>query len=140
MSNIKSKMRDYLGTVKTVSLATCMDDKPSCRIMEIQKVDDDLKIWFVSHKSSPKMEQIDKNNSACIISFNNEKFRDVRLSGTIEVFEDMETKKYIWKEELAAYFQDGINDPELTVLKFIPERLEYRDMKSGGLLPEVENV
>ena len=140
MSNIKSKMRDYLGTVKTVSLATCMNDNPSCRIMEIQKVEDNLKIWFVSHKSSPKMEQIDKNNSACIISFNNETFRDVRLSGTIEVFEDMEAKKYIWKEELAAYFQDGINDPELTVLKFIPERLEYRDMKSGGLLPEVENV
>lgn len=139
MSNVKSKTRDYLGTVKTVSLATCMDDKPSRRIMEIQKVDD-LKIWFVSHKSFPKMEQIDKNNSACIISFNNETFRDVRLSGTIEVFEDMETKKYIWKEELDAYFQDGINDPELTVLKFIPERLEYRDMKSGGLLPEVENV
>ena len=140
MSNIKSKMRDYLGTVKTVSLATCMNDNPSCRIMEIQKVEDNLKIWFVSHKSSPKMEQIDKNNSACIISFNNETFRDVRLSGTIEVFEDMETKKYIWKEELAAYFQDGINDPELTVLKFIPKRLEHRDMKSGGLLPEAENV
>ena len=140
MSNVKSKTRDYLGTVKTVSLATCMNDNPSCRIMEIQKVEDNLKIWFVSHKSSPKMEQIDKNNSACIISFNNETFRDVRLSGTIEVFEDMETKKYIWKEELAAYFQDGINDPDLTVLKFIPERLGHRDIKSGGLLPEAENV
>ena len=140
MSNIKSKMRDYLGTVKTVSLATCMNDNPSCRIMEIQKVENNLKIWFVSHKSSPKMEQIDNNNSACIVSFNNETFKDVRLFGTIEVFIDMETKKYIWKEELAPYFQDGINDPELTVLRFIPERLEHRDMKSGGLLPEAENV
>jgi hypothetical protein len=26
--------------------------------------------------------------------------------------------------------------PELTVFKFIPERLEYRDMKAGVLLPE----
>ncbi len=140
MSNIKSKTRDYLGTVKTVSLATCMDDNPSCRIMEIQKVEDNLKIWFVTHKSSPKMEQIDKNNSACIVSFNNDTFRDVRLFGTIEVFEDIETKKHIWKEELAPYFQDGINDPDLTVLKFIPERLGHRDIKSGGLLPEAENV
>lgn len=62
MSNVKSKTRDYLGTVKTVSLATCMDDKPSCRIMEIQKVDD-LRIWFVAHKSSPKMQQIGKDNN-----------------------------------------------------------------------------
>ncbi len=140
MSDVKSKTRDYLGTVKTVSLATCAENKPSCRIMEIQKIECDLKIWFVSHKSSPKMEQIDKNNSTCIVSFNNETFKDVRLFGTIEVFEDMETKKSVWKEELATYFQGGINDPELTVLKFIPERLGYRDMKSDGLLPEVENV
>ena len=105
MSNVKSKTRDYLGTVKTVSLATCMDDKPSCRIMEIQKVDDDLRIWFVAHKSSPKMEQISKNNSACIVSFNNDTFRDVRLFGTIEVFEDMETKKYIWRKSLPRIFR-----------------------------------
>jgi general stress protein 26 len=48
--------------------------------------------------------------------------------------------KCVWKEELARYFQGGVSDPELTVLKFIPEKLEYRDMKAGGLLPEAENL
>ncbi len=140
MSDVKNKTRDYLGTIKTVSLATCMDNKPSCRIMEIQKVEDGLKIWFVAHKSSPKIEQINKNSNVCIVSFNYETFRDIRLFGRVEVYADMETKEFIWKEELATYFQGGINDPELTVLKFIPERLEFRDMKTGGLLPEVENL
>ncbi len=140
MSDVKDKTRDYLGTVKTVSVATCKDNKPSCRIMEIQKVEDDLKIWFVSHKSSPKVEHVNKNNNACIVSFNSETFRDVRLFGRLEAFEDMETKKCVWKEELAPYFQGGINDPELTVLKFSPEKIEFRDMKSGGILPEVESL
>jgi len=58
----------------------------------------------------------------------------------IEVLIDMEAKEYVWKEELEPYFQGGISDTELTVLKFIPERLEYRDLKAGGLLPEVENL
>jgi len=44
------------------------------------------------------------------------------------------------KEKLAQYFQDGINDPQFTVLKFTPERLEFRDMKRGSLSPEVENL
>ncbi len=140
MSSVKDKTRDYLDTVKTVSVATCKDNKPSCRIMEIQKVEDDLKIWFVSHKSSPKVEHVNKNNNACIVSFNSETFRDVRLFGKLEAFEDMETKKCVWKDELAQYFQGGINDPELTVLKFSPERIEFRDMKSGGILPEVESL
>ena len=92
MSDVKSKTRDYLGTVKTVSLATCMDDKPSCRIMEIQKVDDDLKIWFVTHKSSPKVEQIDKNNSACILSPLT--MRHLKTSGFLERSKSLK----IWKQ------------------------------------------
>ncbi len=138
MSSVKDKTKDYLGSVKTVSVATCIDNKPSCRIMEIQKVEDDLKIWFVSHHSSSKMEQINKNINACIVSFNSETSRDIRLFGKLEAFEDMETKKCVWKDELAPYFQGGINDPELTVLKFSTEKIEFRDMKSGGILPEVE--
>jgi len=140
MSDVKTKTRDYLDSVKTVSLATCMDNKPSCRIMEIQKVEDDLKIWFAAHKSSPKIAQINKNSNVCIVSFNDETARDIRFLGRIEILNDMEAKKYVWKEELEPYFQGGINDPELTVLKFIPERLEYRDMKAGALFPEVENL
>jgi len=95
---------------------------------------------FVTHKSSPKITQIKKSSNVCIISFNDETARDIRLFGRVEVLIDMEAKKYVWKEELEPYFQGGINDPELTVLKFIPERLEYRDMKAGGLFPEVENL
>ncbi len=140
MSDVRRKTRDCLGSVKTVSLATCVDGKPSCRIMEIQKVEEDLEILFVAYKSSPKLEQIGKNSNVCIVSFNEETQRDVRLFGRIEALVDMETKKYIWKEELKSYFQGGINDPELTVLKFISDRLEYRDMKTGGLFPEVENL
>ncbi len=140
MSDVKTKTRDYLDSVKTVSLATSMESKPSCRIMEIQKVEDDLKILFVARKSSPKMDQIEKNSSVCIVSFNEETVRDIRLFGKIEVLLDMETKKYVWNEGLEPYFPDGINDPELTVLKFNPERLEYRDIKVGGLLPEIENL
>ncbi len=50
MPDVKTKTRSYLDSVRTVSLATCMDNKASCRIMEIQKVEDDLKILFVAHK------------------------------------------------------------------------------------------
>ncbi|MDR4504629.1 MAG: pyridoxamine 5'-phosphate oxidase family protein [Candidatus Scalindua sp.] len=140
MSDLKTKIRDFLGSVKTVSVATCMNNSASCRIMEIQKVEDNLEIWFVSHRSSPKEEQIHQCKNACIVSFNSEISTDIRLFGTFTVYDDMETKKYIWKDELALYFKGGLSDPELTVLKFTPEKLEYRDMRKGSLMPEVENV
>ncbi len=140
MSDVKAKTKDYLDSVQTVSAATCIDNKVSCRIMEIQKVDDDLGIWFATHKNSPKMEHINKGSNVCIVSFNHETSNDIRLFGKFKIFVDMETKKSIWKDALAPYFKEGVDDPELTVLKFIPERIEFRDMKTGSLLPETENL
>jgi len=93
-----------------------------------------------AHKSFPKIVQIYKNSSVCIVSISEETIRDIRLFEKIEVLVDMETKKYVWNDGLELYFPGGINNLELSALKFIPERLEYREIKSGGLFPEVENL
>ena len=140
MSEVKNKVLEFLGTVKTVSVATSIENKPHCRIMEIQKLDSDLKLWFVARKSSQKMEQINDSDEACIVAFNVNSARDIRLYGIIDTSTDMESKNYVWNDNLNNYFAEGINDPELIVLKFCPKKLEYRDMKTGGIMPEVENL
>ncbi|MDR4508372.1 MAG: pyridoxamine 5'-phosphate oxidase family protein [Candidatus Brocadiaceae bacterium] len=141
MSDIKKKIKEFFTTVKIVSVSTCIGNKPSCRIMEVQKVEENLKLFFATHKSSPKVEYIQKNNNVCIVSRNTETLMDIRLFGTCRLAVDMETKKSIWRDELAPYFLDGgIDDPDLAVLVFTPERIEYRDSKTGSLNPEVENL
>ena len=107
MSNVSDKVYEYLKSVKTVSVATCNSGKPSCRIMEIQGVGKDLKISFVAQKSTPKIEQIDKCQDACIVSYNSEIFRDIRLFGKVDTFDDMDTKKSVWRDELNNYFPKG---------------------------------
>lgn len=139
MSDIKEKIRDFFQSVRIVSLSTCSDNKPSCRIMEVQKVNDDLTLLLATHKSSPKVEYIQKDNNVCIVARNIDTLMDVRLFGTCEVSVDMEIKKSIWRDVLAPYFQNGgVDDPDLAVLIFTPTRIEYRDSKTGSLSPEVE--
>lgn len=140
MSNVKKNVKECLSAVKTISVATSVDDKPSCRIMELQKVDDDLKIWLVTHNNSLKIKQLNKNSSACIVSFNHETAKDIRLYGKMDIHTDREAKEYVWKDDLNKYFEGGINDPLFAVLTFSPERLEFRDIKKGSLFPEVENL
>ena len=140
MSDVKSNVKEHLNTVKTISVSTCADDKPSCRIMERQKVDDDLKIWFVTHNNSLKIKQLNKNSSTCIVSSNYETAKDIRLYGKMDIHTDREAKEYVWKDDLKQYFEGGINDPLFTVLKFTLERLEFRDIKKGSMFPEVENL
>ena len=139
MSDIKKEIRNFFQSVRIVSLSTCSDNKPSCRIMEVQKVNDDLTLLLATHKSSPKIEYIQKDNNVCIVARNTDTLMDVRLFGTCEVSVDMETKKSIWRDALAPYFLNGgVDDPALAVLIFTPTRIEYRDSKTGHLNPEVE--
>ncbi len=138
MSDVKNKVYEYLKTTKTVSIATCNNGKPSCRIMEMQGVGNDLEISFVAHKSTPKIEQMTKCQDACIVSYNSEVFMDVRLFGKVKTFDDMDTKKGVWKDQLKDYFPKGVDDPELVVIKFSPEMIEYRNLKEGSMLPETE--
>ncbi|MDP6625658.1 MAG: pyridoxamine 5'-phosphate oxidase family protein [Nitrospinota bacterium] len=140
MSDVKKNVKECLSAVKTISVATSVDDKPSCRIMELQRVDDDLKIWLVTHNNSLKIKQLNKNSSACIVSFNHETAKDIRLYGKMDIRTDREAKEYVWKDDLNKYFEDGINDPLFAVLTFSPEKLEFRDIKKGSLFPEVENL
>ncbi|MBM4054893.1 MAG: hypothetical protein FJ264_09550, partial [Planctomycetes bacterium] len=54
MSDVKAKVKEFLASVNKVAVATCINNVPSCRIMEVQKAGEDLTLWFVTHKSSPK--------------------------------------------------------------------------------------
>ena len=72
--------------------------------MELQKVDDDLKIWLVTHNNSLKIKQLNKNSSACIVSFNHETAKDIRLYGKMDIHTDREAKEYVWKDDLNKYF------------------------------------
>ena len=81
MSNVKKNVKEVLDSVKNVTVATCLDCKPFCRVMQIQKVTEDLKIWFASYKNSPKVHQIDSVHEACLVASNEKTVKDVRLFG-----------------------------------------------------------
>ncbi|MCF6147116.1 MAG: pyridoxamine 5'-phosphate oxidase family protein [Candidatus Kuenenia sp.] len=138
MSNVKAKVKEFLASANKVAVATCINNAPSCRIMEVQKVEDDLTLWFVTHKSSPKVDHIQRGSEVCIVGHKEHTHMDIRLTGKCEVFTDMETKKFIWNEKMAPFFKEGINDPDLAVLKFLPKKAEYRDITTGSLYPEME--
>ena len=67
------------------------------------------------------------------VASNEKTARDVRLFGKMETFSDLESRKNIWQDELKQFFPEGIDDPSFVVIVFSPEKIEFRDMKKGGL-------
>ena len=47
------------------------------------------------------------------------------LKGTMEVMEDADTKKMIWRDGDTMYYPGGVTDPDYCVLKFTAQSGRY---------------
>lgn len=74
--------------------------------------------WFTTNTSSMRVRQYRKNPKACIYFYDKRFFRGVMLVGTMQVMEDTDSKKMIWREGDTMYYPQGVPDPDYCVLKF----------------------
>lgn len=74
--------------------------------------------WFTTNTSSMRVRQYRKNPKACIYFYDKRFFRGVMLVGTMQVMEDTDSKKMIWREGDTMYYPKGVTDPDYCVLKF----------------------
>jgi len=80
-----------------------------------------LEFWFTTNTSSMRTSQYRKNPKASIYFCDQRFFRGVMLLGTMEVLEDAEIKKEIWRIGDRIYYPKGVTDPDYCVLKFTAE-------------------
>ncbi len=80
-----------------------------------------------------RTQQYMQNSKASIYFFNKGRFRyeGVMLTGTMEVLQDAETKKEIWRAGDTMFYRQGVTDPDYCVLKFTAEKGRYySDLKT----------
>jgi general stress protein 26 len=82
---------------------------------------------FYWHTNSPSMriKQYRNNPKACIYFYDKRFFRGVMLKGTMEVIEDVDIKKEIWKDEFSMYYTGGMDGGDFILLKFTAENGRY---------------
>lgn len=81
--------------------------------------------YFTTNTSSMRVSQYRECPNACIYFCDTRFYRGVMLRGTVEVLEDEESKKMIWKEGDTMYYPQGVTDPDYCVLKFIAKDGRY---------------
>ena len=82
---------------------------------------------FYWHTNSPsvRIKQYRNNPKACIYFCDKRFFRGVMLKGTMEVVEDNDIKKEIWKDEFSMYYQGGRDGGDFILLRFTAETGRY---------------
>jgi len=82
-------------------------------------------LYWHTNTSSMRIKQYRNNPKACIYFCDKRFFRGVMLKGTMEVLEDMDIKKEIWKDEFTMYYKEGINDPDFIIIRFTANNGRY---------------
>ncbi|MET0393276.1 MAG: pyridoxamine 5'-phosphate oxidase family protein [Chitinophagaceae bacterium] len=104
------------------------------RPMDTQDVDADGSMWFMSRKDSIKNMQIGQNNKVYLMYLDTPKQHYLSLSGAAEIVYDRQKIEELWTPSTKAWFTEGKDDPEISLLMVTPESGHYWDTKNGSLV------
>ncbi|MCL2073972.1 MAG: pyridoxamine 5'-phosphate oxidase family protein [Marinilabiliaceae bacterium] len=113
---------------QTVSFISSVDENgyPNTKAMLAPVKREGIKTFYW-HTNSPSMriKQYLNNQKACIYFYEKRFFRGVMLKGTMEVIDDLNIKKDIWKDEFSMYYDGGVDGGDYIILKFTAENGRY---------------
>ena len=119
------KLADLIEDLRTAMMVTLdEDDRLVSRPMSPLKMDAYGALWFFTDASSSKVQQIDRVN----LSFSDEDASlYVSVAGHGIVSDDRAMMRQLWTPYMLPWFPDGVESPQLALLKVTPQTVEYWD-------------
>ena len=129
------KIKELAEKTDVCLFATNLTELPlTSRPMSTRKVDDDGTIWFFSREGSNKNLEIGEDNRVQLFYAHPSGSEYMSLYGTATILKDKEKAKELWSAMAKTWFNEGYDDPELTLLKVQPEQGHYWDTQSGRVV------
>ncbi len=128
------QLRGMLKGIRFTMLTTeDADGGLRSRPMTTQELDEDGTLWFFTGKGTSKVDEIRRHQEVNLSYVNEGDNRFVSVAGKAELIEDRAKMAELWNPLYKAWFPDGLEDPELSLLKVSVERVEYWDSASSKL-------
>jgi general stress protein 26 len=97
------------------------------RPMAAQQADFDGTLWFITRVKTAKCLEIQKDKRVNVSYAEPDENRFVSMSGTAEIVQDHEKLKALWTPWYKAWFVQGVDDPQLTLIRVNITHAEYWD-------------
>ncbi len=82
-------------------------------------------MWFSTNTSSKRVGQYKRDPRACVYFLDQQNFKGVMLIGEMEVLNDPESRRRLWKDGCEVYYPLGVDDPDYSVLRFTAKKGNY---------------
>jgi general stress protein 26 len=110
------------------------DEKDHTRPMATIEVEDNGMLWFFTDIRSIKVEEVSLENSVHLVYAHPGKESYLDIWGKASVVTDKEKIKEKWSVMVKAWFPNGMDDPNLALLKVEPQTSYYWDAETGKMV------
>ena len=129
------KIKELVNDITTCMFCTQVQNLPfKTRPMATLEVDEDGNLWFMSSRESNKNDEIKSDDLVQLIYAKGGDSEFLSLSGKAYIEKDQQRIDELWNVYAKAWFQGGKDDPNITVIKVIPEEAYYWDTVHGKVV------
>ncbi len=117
----KSELYDFIRQ-QEVLYAASVDGEgyPNIKAMFVPRRIEGNSLYLSTNTSSMRAKQYMENSKASVYIIQGGE--GIMLVGTMEVLQDLESKKSIWRDEDVQYYKEGVTDPDYCVFRFTAEK------------------
>lgn len=130
-----AKLKKLAESTRICMFCTDLSHTPfSTRPMSVQEVDDGGNLWFLSSAESNKNFEIRQDEAVQLLFANVADTEYLSIYGKAYIYKDKTTIEEKWSPMAKAWFTEGKDDPNLTVLRVQPGYVYYWDTKNGKMI------
>ena len=130
----KEKIKELIGDNRVGMFVTQDKGKLFSRPIAYADVDDENNVWFFTDVNSGKIDDIINNKQVNFSFANHSDNAYVSLSGIAEMINDAAIIDEKWSFIMKAWFPEGKEAERLTLIKIIPESVQYWDGTSSKVV------
>jgi len=132
------KLKELSESARTCMFCTELSTLPNnARPMSLQECDQEGNLWFISSSDSNKNFEIKDDNRVQLYFMNNGSSEYLSIFGKAYIYTDKNTIEDKWSSFANAWFEEGKDDPKVTIIRVTPDETYYWDTKAGKFVSMV---
>jgi len=129
-----ARLNELMRDIKFAMFTTVEPDgQLRSRPMATQQVEFDGDLWFFTQADAPKVDEIAHEHQVNVSYALPDKQRYISVSGVAQLVRDRAKMAELWSEPLKIWFPDGLDDPNLALLKVRVHQAEYWESSSNAV-------
>lgn len=130
-----ARLRELIDDIETAQLVTMdTDGVMRSRPMATLELDDEGELWFFTNDDTAKVDNVLVHPEVCVTYADPGRSRYVSVSGKAELVRDRDKIRALWRPVLKAWFPQGVEDPDLALLRVDIVSAQYWDAASSKLV------